>query len=105
MIALLIPPQLALRTDTYQLGDISRDNIRAPQDFSSRGCAVHGQIKQEKQAAVLSVYDFNSKADEDIDKRVTTAFSVLREAVKRVKKHDLLRETWNMSSRKSCASR
>ena len=52
------------------------------------------KIKQEKQAAVLSVYDFNSKADEDIDKKVTTAFSVLREAVKRFKKHELLLDTW-----------
>jgi len=94
VIALLIPPQLALRTDTYQLGDISRDNIRAPQDFSAEDVLSTDKIKQEKQAAVLSVYDFNSTADEDIDKRVTTAFSVMREAVKRFKKHELLLDTW-----------
>jgi len=86
IIALLIPSQLTVTKYNYQLGDISRDNIRAGEDFSVEDTLTTEKSKQEKRAAVLSVYDFNSKADEDIEKRVTTAFSSMREALAKTKK-------------------
>ena len=86
IIALLIPSQLTVTRYNYQLGDISRDNIRAAEDFSVEDTLTTEKAKQEKRAAVLSVYDFNSKADEDIEKRVTTAFSLMRDALAKTKK-------------------
>ena len=88
VIALLISPQLTTSTYTYQPGDISRDNIRAPRDFSIEDTLTTEKLRQEKKAAVLSVYDFNSRADDDIEKKVTTAFSVMREALPRAKKNE-----------------
>ncbi len=81
IIALLIPSQLTVTSRTYQLGDISRENIRAPEDFAIEDQMATEKLRQEKRAAVLSVYDFNSKADADIENRIATAFATMREAL------------------------
>lgn len=94
VIALLIPQQLTIPAYNYQLGDISRHNIRALQDFSLEDTLSTEKLKQGKESSVLSVYDFNSKADVDIEKRITTAFSVQREFLRNSKKHELFFDKW-----------
>lgn len=81
-IALLISPQLTVSTYNYKLGDISRHNIRAPQDFTVEDTLSTEKRRLESEQAVLSVYDLNSKAEEEMEKRVTTAFAKMREAFK-----------------------
>ena len=89
IIALLIPSQLTVTSSTYQLGDISRDNIRAPEDFAIEDTVTTEKLRQEKKAAVLSVYDFNSKADVDIENRIATAFAAMRESLTKAKQGEL----------------
>ncbi len=49
IIALLIPSQLTVTKYNYQLGDISRDNIRAAEDFSVEDTLTTEKSKQEKE--------------------------------------------------------
>ncbi len=94
IIALLIPSQLTVTKYNYQTGDISRDNIRAPEDFTVEDTLTTEKLRQEKSAAVLSVYDYNSKEDEEIEKRVTTAFSMMREVLAKTKGAEPANDAW-----------
>jgi len=81
VIALLISPRLTVPQHTYLPGDISRQNIRAPEDFSVEDTETTDIRKKEKTDSVLSVYDFNSRAEVELEKRVSTAFSAARKAI------------------------
>lgn len=82
IMAVLISPQLIVPKYNYRTGDISKHNIKAPQDFSVEDMESTEKRRLEKAAAILSVYDFDSRAANEIENRITTAFSEMREAVK-----------------------
>ncbi|MEI6125463.1 MAG: HDIG domain-containing metalloprotein [Pseudomonadota bacterium] len=88
IITLLIAPQLAVPQYNYKAGDIAKHNIRAPQDFSVEDKESTEKRALEKTEAVLSVYDFNSRAEEEIEKRILNAFSSLRDAVQKLPRHE-----------------
>ncbi len=82
VIAILIAPQLTVPKYNYQPGDISKNNIRAPRDFTVEDKQTTEKRRVEKSESVLSVYDFNSRAEEEVEKRITSAFSIMRETIK-----------------------
>lgn len=85
VVTLLLAPQLRVPSVTYKIGDIARQDIKAPQDFSVEDTESTEKRKQEKAEEILSVYDFNSRANEDIEKRVNGAFSLMREMLQKSK--------------------
>lgn len=91
-ITVLLAPRLNVPRFSYKPGDIAREDIRAPQDFSVEDTESTEKRKLEKAEAVLSVYDFNSRADEEIEKRISQAFAVMREALRKLPRRELLTE-------------
>lgn len=89
-ITILIVPQLTVPQYHYKLGDIAKQDIRAPQDFSVEDTESTEKRKLEKAESVLSVYDFNSRAEEDIAKRILQAFALLRETIRKLPKRESL---------------
>ncbi len=89
-ITMLLAPQLTVPHYSYKPGDIARQDIRAPQDFSAEDAESTEKRKLEKAEAVLSVYDFNSRADEEIQKRFSQAFAVMRESLRKLPKRESL---------------
>jgi hypothetical protein len=81
-IAALVTPQPNVPTYNYRSGDIAKQDIRAPQDFSVEDREATEKRKTEKAQGLLSVYDFNSRAEEEIEKRIAGAFAAMRESVK-----------------------
>jgi len=81
-IALLIAPRTTVPEHSYRPGDIAKNNIRAPQEFSVEDTETTEIRRREKAESVLSVYDFNSRAEQEVEKRITSAFSVMRENLK-----------------------
>ncbi len=77
--ASLIVPKQSIPTFNYQPGDIARQDIRAPKDFSIEDKELTEQRRSEKADSILSVYDFNSRAAEETEKRVVGAFEFMRE--------------------------
>ncbi|MCX8044434.1 MAG: HDIG domain-containing protein [Desulfobacterota bacterium] len=91
-VTMLLVPQIRTPHVTYKIGDIARQDIKAPQDFSVVDIETTEQRKQEKAEAVVSMYDFNSRADEDAEQRITKAFSMMREAIQKAVPHGALEE-------------
>lgn len=81
-IAALVTPQPNVPTYNYRSGDIAKQDIRAPQDFSVEDREATEKRKVEKAQGLLSVYDFNSRAEEEIEKRIAGAFAAMREPLK-----------------------
>jgi len=90
VVTMLLAPQLQTPHLAYKVGDVVRQDIRAPQSFSVEDRETTEKRKVEKAEAVLSVYDFNSRADEDIKKRINQAFAVMAEAVHKAAGHAAL---------------
>jgi putative nucleotidyltransferase with HDIG domain len=86
VIAVLIAPQLIVPKYNYRPGDISKQNIRAPQDFSVEDSESTGKRKTAKAESVLSVYDFNSRAEDELGKIIASAFSAMRENLEKLPK-------------------
>ncbi len=76
--ALLISPRLTVQTYDYTSGDIAPQTIRAPQDFSVEDIDSTSKRRQDAAMAVLSVYDFNARAEEKLENRIVSAFSAMR---------------------------
>jgi len=86
VIAVLIAPKLIVTKYNYRPGDISKHNIRAPQEFSAEDRQSTEKRRLQKSEAVLSAYDFNSRAEEEVEQRITSVFSAIREALKELPK-------------------
>ncbi|MCP4716330.1 MAG: HDIG domain-containing protein [Deltaproteobacteria bacterium] len=88
VIALLIAPRLVVPTYHYQTGDIAKHNIRAPRDFSVEDRESTEKRRAEKTEGVRPVYDYNSRAEAEIEKRITGAFNSMREALRATPQSD-----------------
>ncbi len=89
VMALLISPRLKIPELTYIPGDISKHNIKAPEDFSVEDKETTEIRIKEKTDSVLSVYDFNSMAEDELEKRVLASFSMGRKAFKNSREKEL----------------
>ncbi len=78
IIAVIIAPQLTVPKYSYKPGDISQHTIRAPRDFSVEDLEATEKRRLETVNTVLSVYDFNARAEEKIERRINTAFAYMR---------------------------
>ncbi len=81
IITLLIAPRLTTPRYTYDPGDIAKHTVRAPRDFSVEDSTSTEKKKAQAAEEVLSVYDFNSRAAQELEKRITEAFSFMRNAI------------------------
>jgi len=89
VIALLISPRLTVQDYSYVPGDISKHNIKSPDDFSVEDTETTEIRIKEKSNSVLSVYDFNSKAEGELEKRINTAFTMIRKVIQGSRKKEL----------------
>ena len=95
VMALLISPRLKIPELTYIPGDISKHNIKAPEAFSVEDKETTEIRLKEITDSVLSVYDFNSMAEDELEKRVITSFSMGRKAFKNFEEKELTPQNKN----------
>jgi len=62
----------------YQAGDISRDNIKAPQDFLIKDKAATREKQRQASQEVLTIYDYNENLLEKIKNQLSTSFAFAR---------------------------
>lgn len=78
LVTILITPQLTVQRYHYRSGDIAQHTIRAPQNFAVEDRDSTNARRREAADAVLSVYDFNARADDALEKRIAAAFVFAR---------------------------
>jgi len=79
LAALCISPGGTPSIRYYKVGDIARHNIKAPGDFLVEDIPSTIKKKKEAEAASLSVYDFDDGASKDTARRISSAFSLMRQ--------------------------
>jgi len=62
IVAIVISPQFMIFTPTYHIGDVAKQDIKAPQDFLVEDEAATQKKIEEAESKVLCVYDYNSRA-------------------------------------------
>jgi cyclic-di-AMP phosphodiesterase PgpH len=83
IMAVLITPRLIVPAYTYQLDDVALHAVYAPRDFSVEDHKATEIRREDRLQAVRSVYDFNSRADREVEERITRAFASLRDLLAR----------------------
>ena len=78
IIASLISPRIPSTVPSYQVGDVSDQNIKALQDLLVEDTASTAAKRQEKEGKSPSIYDFDSEASEEVHNRVAATFKHLR---------------------------
>lgn len=79
IVARLISPRIPIVIPVYQVGEISDQNIKAPQDFLFEDTVSTHKKRLKNEEASPSVYDFDANAPEDVTNRLLSAFDQLRD--------------------------
>lgn len=76
--ALIISPRLTSSAYNYVVGDVARQNIKAPRDFLVED--DHSTSKKREEASLTSrtVYDFDDGASKDTQERLSKTFALMR---------------------------
>jgi cyclic-di-AMP phosphodiesterase PgpH len=82
-IALVNAPNLFISSNTYQAGERAPFDIKAPRSLLMEDMAATGFRRQEVAASVLSIYDFNEKIGQDLQKKIRLGFLAMREEFKK----------------------
>jgi putative nucleotidyltransferase with HDIG domain len=82
-ITLLNAPSLFIPSRTYRVGDVAGFDIKASQDLLVEDKIATELRKQEVEASVLSVYDFNEKIALDLERKIRLGFQVMRGDLKK----------------------
>jgi putative nucleotidyltransferase with HDIG domain len=80
IITFLISQKFKITTYDYQKGDIAKSNIKATIDLKIEDFGLTEKKKQEAKELVLSVYDYDSKIPLEIQKNVSNAFELIKQA-------------------------
>jgi len=78
IIASLISPRIPSTVPSYQVGDVSDQNIKALQDLLVEDTESTAAKRLEKEGKSPSIYDFDAQASEEVRNKVTGTFKHLR---------------------------
>jgi putative nucleotidyltransferase with HDIG domain len=78
IIARLISPRLPSTVPSYQIGDVSDQNIKATQDFLVEDTASTDTKRLENESKSPSVYDFDANASVEVQEKLRSTFKQLR---------------------------
>jgi len=79
IIAILISPRIPTVIPVYQAGEVSDQNIKAPQDFLFEDSVSTNKKRLKNEEESPSVYDFDANAPEEAKNKLLSTFSQLRE--------------------------
>ncbi|MGD8227947.1 MAG: HDIG domain-containing protein [Desulfobacteraceae bacterium] len=80
IIAVSLFPNILIRPQTYRLGDVAENDIKASTDFLIENKELTEKNRERSAKEVLSVYDFDSTAS-NLSPRIKEAFSLGRESL------------------------
>lgn len=75
----LLYPSLSIRQYNYAPGDVVEHDIKAPQDFFIEDEEATRESRHKAEAAVLTVYDYDTALAATLVQRVETAFKEMRQ--------------------------
>jgi len=78
-LTVLIAPGLSFRAPHYELGSIAPVDLRAPYDFSYEDEVTTRQRRDEAEAQVPEVHDFNNRAALAVRTRIAAGFALGRQ--------------------------
>jgi len=78
IIARLISPRIPTAVPSYQVGDISDQNIKSTQDFLVEDTDSTAKKRLESEEKSPSVYDFDANAPEELKNRLFSTFNQMR---------------------------
>ncbi|MDY6824701.1 MAG: HDIG domain-containing protein [Thermodesulfobacteriota bacterium] len=64
----------------YQLGDVARENIKAPEDFLIKDAKATEDKRRQASENILTIYDYKDSLVREIDQRLSRSFGYGREA-------------------------
>lgn len=79
IIAILISPRIPTVIPMYQVGEVSDQNIKAPQDFLFEDSVSTNKKRLKNEEESPPVYDFDANAPVEAKNRLLSTFSQLRE--------------------------
>lgn len=80
VLALVLVPYISIPTRTLHVGDVAPHDIKAPEDYLVVDEASTAVKHDEAVSKVLPLYDFDVKVIEDIDSKLSKAFTAVQEA-------------------------
>lgn len=78
LIAFIVIPKGGFIPGYYQVGDIASRNVKAPRDLLVPDESLTEKKQREAADAVLPLYDYDSRAGQDITTRLKQAFVVMQ---------------------------
>ena len=85
LAALIVNPYSPPSVQTYQVGDVAKENIKATADFLVEDQESTAQRRKELLDQVLSVYDLDGRVGEEIQERLHEAFEFMRQSYREAK--------------------
>ena len=78
IISVTLFPHILSKSDTYRLGEVAQQDIKASRDFLIENSELTEENREKAVKEALSVYDFDSAAS-NLVPRIKEAFSYARE--------------------------